>query len=104
MSEKKHKGGYELLKEKYDALKKEKEILVQTAQENYCRLEQECKKNKEIITELTTKLELANGNLEATNVKHKRQMEEMYRAMGPLRRWWWDLHHLPVFDTNEHWH
>lgn len=48
MSEKKHKSGYELLKEKYAALEaknaelqKEKEILVQTAQDNYCRVEKE---------------------------------------------------------------
>lgn len=53
MSEKKHKGGYELLKEKYTKLKaerdelkqeidrrqEEKEILVQTAQDNYIRME-----------------------------------------------------------------
>jgi hypothetical protein len=46
--EKKHKSGYELLKEKYAALEaknaelqKEKEILVQTAQDNYCRVEKE---------------------------------------------------------------
>ena len=45
---KKHKSGYELLKEKYAALEaknaelqKEKEILVQTAQDNYCRVEKE---------------------------------------------------------------
>lgn len=48
MSEKKHKGGYELLKEKLAKaeaknaeLQKEKEILVQTAQDNYCRVEKE---------------------------------------------------------------
>lgn len=48
MKEKKHKSGYVLLKEKYAALEaknaelqKEKKILVQTAQDNYCRVEKE---------------------------------------------------------------
>ena len=41
MSEKKHKGGYELLKEKYAALQAEKEILVQNAQNNYLSMEKE---------------------------------------------------------------
>lgn len=48
MSERKHKSGYDLMKEKYATLEaknaelqKEKEILVQTAQDNYCRAEKE---------------------------------------------------------------
>ena len=48
MSERKHKSGYDLLKEKFAKaeaknaeLQKEKEILVQTAQDNYCRVEKE---------------------------------------------------------------
>lgn len=138
MSEKKHKGGYELLKEKYDALQKEKEILVQTAQENYCRLERECEKNKEKITELTSQIKEANakasesqkrdlkhlstiseqsrkisqltadlkvaqGNLEATEREHERQLKEMYDHMGWFKRMTWDWHHAPTFKEDERW-
>lgn len=54
---KKHKGGYELLKEKLakaeakiSELQKEKEILVQTAQDNYCRVEKERDELKEKLS------------------------------------------------------
>ena len=57
MSEKKHKGGYELLKEKYAALQAEKEILVQTAQENYCRVERERDEWKAMYEHLENRVE-----------------------------------------------
>lgn len=56
---KKHKSGFALLKEKLAKaeaknaeLQKEKEILVQTAQDNYCRVEKERDELKEKLTDV----------------------------------------------------
>ena len=122
--EKKHKGGYELLKEKLAKaeakiaeLQKEKEILVQTAQDNYCRVEKErdeWKKDAEAkqttidkqsrkISQLTADLHSSETLRLNADAAHSKKEGEMLRAMGPIRRWWWNLHHLPTFKEDERW-
>ncbi len=139
--EKKHKGGYELLKEKYAKLeaknaelRKEKEILVQTAQDNYYRVEKERDEWKakyehvrnatlidngtnSKISELQTTIEQQSRKISQltadlhssetlrlnADAAHSKKEGEMLRAMGPIRRWWWNLHHLPTFKEDERW-
>lgn len=124
MSEKKHKGGYELLKEKYAKLEKErnrlKEVLsMQIAPdfETFKRVERErdeWKKDAEAkqvtieqqsrkISQLTADLKVAQGNLEATDREHERQLNAMYDHMGWFKRMTWDWHHAPTFMEDERW-
>lgn len=142
---KKHKSGFALLKEKLAKaeaknaeLQKEKEILVQTAQNNYCRVEKErdewkakydilnerhktllidrdkWKKDAEAkqttidqqsrkISQLTADLHSSETLRLNADAAHSKKEGEMLRAMGPIRRWWWNLHHLPTFKEDERW-
>ena len=142
---KKHKSGFALLKEKLAKaeakiaeLQKEKEILVQTAQDNYCRVEKErddwkakydslnerhktllidhdeWKKDAEAkqttidqqsrkISQLTADLHSSETLRLNADAAHSKKEGEMLRAMGPIRRWWWNLHHLPTFKEDERW-
>lgn len=131
MSEKKHKGGYELLKEKYaklEAENKELRAAVEKSQTAYLELTRTSKENiKKVqdnrdawkkdaeakqttidqqslkIRQLTADLhsfETMRLNAEAA---HSKKEGEMLRAMGPIRRWWWNLHHLPKFKEDERW-
>lgn len=124
MSEKKHKGGYELLKEKYAKLEKERdklkrELSMQIAPnfETFKRVERErdeWKKDAEAkqvtieqqsrkISQLTADLKVAQGNLEATDREHERQLTAMYNHMGWFKRMTWDWHHAPTFKEDERW-
>ena len=142
---KKHKSGFALLKEKLAKaeaknaeLQKEKEIFVQTAQDNYCRVEKErddwkakydslnerhktllidrdeWKKDAEAkqttieqqsrkISQLTADLHSSETLRLNDDAAHSKKEGEMLRAMGPIRRWWWNLHHLPTFKEDERW-
>lgn len=143
--EKKHKSGFALLKEKLAKaeaknaeLQKEKEILVQTAQDNYCRVEKERDELKEKLTDVinekdsfaddckrlykdaeakqttieqqSRKISQLTADLHSSetlrlnaDAAHSKKEGEMLRAMGPIRRWWWNLHHLPTFKEDERW-
>ena len=124
MSEKKHKGGYELLKEKLAkaeaknaelqkdldfALEKHKQErnelklafhkAVDEVKEAKTTIDQQSRK----ISQLTADLKVAQGNLEATDREHKRQLTAMYDHMGWLKRMTWDWHHAPTFMEDERW-
>lgn len=139
------KGGTDYAKEKLAKaevqiaeLQKEKEILVQTAQDNYCRVEKErdewkakydslnerhktllidrdeWKKDAETkqatieqqsrkISQLTADLHNSETLRLNADAAHSKKEGEMLRAMGPIRRWWWNLHHLSTFKEDERW-
>ena len=120
MSEKKHKGGYELLKEKYVALEKERDdwkakydnlnerhktLLIdrdkwkKDAEAKQVTIEQQSHK----ISQLTADLKVAQGNLEATDREHERQLNAMYDHMGWFKCMTWDWHHAPTFKEDERW-
>ena len=156
-TEKKPNGGYSRLKVKYAKLKaeketleakiaelegkakaeaknaelqKEKEILVQTAQDNYCRVEKERDEWKakyehvrnatlidnginSKISELQATIEkqgtkistltadLANAQGEAREYRNK--FEEAVRRMGGFRRFIYG-YNIPQFTDEDHWH
>lgn len=99
MSEKKHKGGYELLKEKYAKLEKERDEWKKDAEAKQVTIEQQSHK----ISQLTADLKVAQGNLEATYREHERQLNAMYDHMGWFKRMTWDWHHAPTFKEDERW-
>lgn len=99
MSEKKHKGGYELLKEKYAALEKERDDWKKDAEAKQVTIEQQSHK----ISQLTADLKVAQGSLEATEREHEHQLKEMYDHMGWFKRMTWDWHHAPTFKEDERW-
>lgn len=99
MSEKKHKGGYELLKEKYAKLEKERDEWKKDAEAKQTTIEQQSRK----ISQLTADLKVAQGNLEATDREHERQLKAMYDHMGWFKRMTWDWHHAPTFKEDERW-
>ena len=127
MSEKKHKGGYELLKEKYAALesklakkeaalynvsselsqviesvnkiKKERDEWKKDAEAKQTTIEQQSRK----ISQLTADLHSSETLRLNADAAHSKKEGEMLRAMGPIRRWWWNLHHLPTFKEDERW-
>ena len=126
-SEKKHKGGYELLKEKYDKVKRisdEKDKCYAELKEKYdeLRLRVDCPskswkglaevRKKKIneqaetirqqgikISELTDEI----ANLRGTARDYRCQFEEAVRRMGWLRRWWYG-YDRPQFTDEDHWH
>lgn len=55
------------------------------------------------ISQLTADLKVAQGNLEATDREHKRQLKAMYDHMGWFKRMTWDRHHAPTFKEDEQW-
>lgn len=96
---KKHKGGYELLKEKYAKLEKERDEWKKDAEAKQTTIDQQSRK----ISQLTADLKVAQGNLEATDREHERQLKEMYDHMGWFKRMTWDWHHAPTFKEDERW-
>lgn len=127
MSEKKHKGGYELLKEKYDKVKRisdEKDKCYAELKEKYgeLRLQVDCpskswkgiaearqkkiNEQAEIIRQQGIKIselsgDLANAQSEAREYRSK--FEKAVRRMGWLRRWWYE-YDRPQFTDEDHWH
>lgn len=55
------------------------------------------------ISQLTADLKVVQGNLEATEREHERQLKEMYDHMGWFKRMTWDWHHAPTFKEDERW-
>ena len=128
MSEKKHKSGFELLKErlaKAEAENKELQKKFNEERERYNFTQEECDRKDKRLTEEIVRANKAETTIDAQSRKisqltaelhhsetlrlnadnaHSIKEGEMRRAMGPLRRWWWDLHHMPEFDADEHWH
>lgn len=124
---KKHKGGYELLKEKYAKLEAENKELQKKfneERERYNFTQEECdRKDKRLteeivrankaeatidqqtckISQLTADLKVAQGNLKATEREHERQLKAMYDHMGWFKRMTWDWHHAPTFKEDERW-
>lgn len=107
---KKHKGGYELLKEKLakaeakimtleSQLSTTKEELRRTKYELQTTIEQQSRK----ISQLTADLHRSETLRLNADAAHSKNEGEMLRAMGPIRRWWWNLHHLPTFKEDERW-
>lgn len=117
---KKHKSGYELLKEKYAALEKERDdwkakydslnerhktLLIdrdewkKDAEAKQTTIEQQSRK----ISQLTADLHNSETLRLNADAAHSKKEGEMLRAMGPIRRWWWNLHHLPTFKEDERW-
>jgi len=126
--EKKHKSGFALLKEKIAKLETELAAKDQRIAGLTLNVESEVKKAKQSaeaerdrwkkdaeakqttieqqsrkISQLTADLHSSETlRLNADNA-HSKKEGEMLRAMGPIRRWWWNLHHLPTFKEDERW-
>lgn len=107
---KKHKSGFALLKEKLakaeaqiqtleSQLSSKKEELRRTKYELQTTIDQQSRK----ISQLTADLRVAQGNLEASDREHERQLKEMYDHMGWFKRMTWDWHHTPTFKEDERW-
>lgn len=118
--EKKHKSGFALLKEKLakaeakiaqlQELKEATQKFCDEYQKRYHQksdeldnaettIEQQSRK----ISQLTADLKVAQGNLEATDREHERQLKAMYDHMGWFKRMTWDWHHAPTFKEDERW-
>lgn len=67
----KHKSGYDILKEKYDALNE----LLENATVNFAQLENKCQFMEHQMEEA------------------KNTMNELYAHMGAFRRWTWNRKH-----------
>lgn len=128
---KKHKSGFTLLKEKLAKAESEnKELLAaveksqtayleltRTSKENIKKMQDnrdEWKKSAEAkqttidqqsrkISQLTADLHRSETLRINADAAHSKKEDEMLRAMGPIRRWWWNLHHLPTFKEDERW-
>ena len=124
---KKHKSGFALLKEKLakaEAENKELQKKFNEERERYNFTQEECDRKDKRLTEeivrankaeatieqqslkirkLTAELKLAQGDLEATNREHERQLNAMYNHMGWFKRMTWDWHHAPTFKEDERW-
>lgn len=100
---KKHKGGYELLKEKLakaEAENKELQKKFNEERERYNFTQEECDRKDKRLTE-----EIIRANkAEATAREHERQLKAMYDHMGWFKRMTWDWHHAPTFKEDERWH
>lgn len=96
---KKHKSGFALLKEKYAKLEKERDKWKKDAEAKQTTIEQQSRK----ISQLTADLHSSETLRLNADAAHSKKEGEMLRAMGPIRRWWWDLHHLPTFKEDERW-
>ena len=55
------------------------------------------------ISQLTADLHNSETLRLNADAAHSKKEGEMLRAMGPIRRWWWNLHHLPTFKEDERW-
>ena len=128
---KKHKSGFALLKEKLakaEAENKELRAAVEKSQTAYLELTRTSKENiKKVqdnrdewkkdaeakqttieqqsrkISQLTADLHNSETLRLNADAAHSKKEGEMLRAMGPIRRWWWNLHHLPTFKEDERW-
>lgn len=128
---KKHKSGFALLKEKLakaEAENKELRAAVEKSQTAYLELTRTSKENiKKVqdnrnewkkdaeakqttieqqsrkISQLTADLHSSETLRLNADAAHSKKEGEMLRAMGPIRRWWWNLHHLPTFKEDERW-
>ena len=128
---KKHKSGFALLKEKLakaEAENKELRAAVEKSQTAYLELTRTSKENmKKVqdnrdewkkdaeakqttieqqsrkISQLTADLHNSETLRLLADAAHSKKEGEMLRAMGPIRRWWWNLHHLPTFKEDERW-
>lgn len=107
---KKHKSGFALLKEKLakaeaqiqtleSQLSSKKEELRRAKYELQTIIEQQSRKISQLTADLH-RYETLRLNADAA---HSKKEGEMLRAMGPIRRWWWNLHHLPTFKEDERW-
>lgn len=129
--EKKHKSGFALLKEKLakaeakineleqqlnvevaehqaleDKYEKLREELIRTTQDGhkqYNEQQESIEQQSRKISQLTADLKVAQGNLEATEREHERQLKAMYDHMGWFKRMTWDWHHAPTFKEDERW-
>lgn len=124
---KKHKGGYELLQEKYAKLKAENEelreikskydefrkqvenpskswkTLAENRQKEISKLQTTIEQQSRKISQLTADLHSSETLRLNSDAAHSKKEGKMLRAMGPIRRWWWNLHHLPTFKEDERW-
>ena len=83
---KKHKSGFALLKEKLAKAEAKIDELQTT-------IEQQSRK----ISQLTADLHSSETLRLNADAAHSKKEGEMLRAMGHIRRWWWNLHHLHTF-------
>lgn len=85
----KHKSGYELLKAKYAKLEAENKEL-------HDRVARQSSHISQLVAEKTV--------LEREARDCELKAKTYWLHMGWFRRWLWELHHLPEFNANEHWH
>ena len=108
---------HQALEDKYEKLREE---LIRTTQDGHKQYNEQqdtvrgfSKKIDELqttidqqsrkISQLTADLHSSETLRLNADAAHSKKEGEMLRAMGPIRRWWWNVHHLPTFKEDERW-
>jgi len=84
---------------KLKEIEKERDEWKKDAEAKQTTIDQQSRK----ISQLTADLHNSETLRLNADAAHSKKEGEMLRAMGPIRRWWWNLHHLPTFKEDERW-